>query len=152
MKKSWDIIFNDKLPAEVQKKIKRILRPTQPDITRPQKCLFCGELTTWAVNGKPLCPKCAVKHGFLSVGWLLDPCEVCGKQGEWSTSPPRDQQQHFLCYQHRDQWFQWTIPELRFIDGRKEPEKWQQTWNEGWARFIKQQKALLQQADIPERI
>ena len=142
MERAWDISVSDKLPIEVQKKIKRILRPTRPDIlhTGPQKCLFCGQLTTWAINGKAVCPKCAVQYNFLSELWLFDPCEVCGKQGEWATG---GQPQHFLCYHHRNEWFHWTIPELKSIDGKKEPEKWQQTWNEGWARFIKHQKALM---------
>jgi hypothetical protein len=146
MKKVWDITVSDELPAETRKKIKKILRPTRPDILRPQKCLFCGELTSWVINGKPVCPKDAVRYGFLSELWLLDPCEVCGKQGEWATSPPRDQLQHFLCYHHRDQWFHWTIPELKFIDGKLKPTEWQKAWNEGWVRFIKQQKALIERS------
>ena len=144
MKKVWVITVSDKLPIETQKKIKRLLRPTQPDVLRPSECLFCGELTTWGINNKPVCPKCAIKYNFLSELWLLDPCEVCGKQGEWATHPPHDQPQHFLCYQHRYQWFRWTIPELKFIDGKLEPKEWQRVWNEGWARFIKQQKALIE--------
>ena len=145
MKKVWDIVVSDKLPVETQKKIKKLLRPSShPGISHygPQKCLFCGELTTWTINDKPVCPKCAVGYKFLSELWLLDPCEVCGKQGEWGTDN-RNPPQHFLCYYHRDEWFHWSIPELRLIDSKKEPEKWHQVWDEGWARFVEHEKALL---------
>lgn len=148
MKKAWDITVNDKLPLETQKKIKRVLRPTHPDILHrgPQKCLFCGELTTWAINDKPVCPKCAVQYNFLSKLWLPNPCEVCGKQGEWST----DDWEHSLCYLHRDEWFHWTIPELQYID-QTEPEKWKQAWKEGWDRFIKHLKNNRNSIDILQR-
>jgi hypothetical protein len=144
MKKVWDITVSDTISAEIQKKIKKILRPSSgPGISHygPQKCLFCEELTTWIINDKPVCPKCAVRYNFLSELYLLDPCEVCGKQGEWCTDY-RDPPQHFLCYHHREKWFHWSVPELEAIDSKKEPEKWKQAWGEGWARFVKHEKAL----------
>ena len=134
--KLWEVVVSDKLPTEVQKKIKRLLRPGMGvSHYGPKKCLFCGELTTWTTNDKPVCPKCSVQYGFRSDLWLLPPCEVCGKQGEWGTDN-RNPPQHFLCYVHRDAWFHWEIPQLHYINGQKEPEKWQEAWNEGWSRFI----------------
>jgi hypothetical protein len=142
MKKAWDITVSDELPAETRRKIKRVLRSTRPDVLgRPQNCLFCGELTTWGINGKPVCPKDAVQYNFLSELWLYGPCEVCGKQGEWNTD-----NQHVLCYHHRDEWFNWRIPELKDFDSRTDPTEWQKAWREGWDRFVKHQKALIERS------
>jgi hypothetical protein len=136
MVKLWEIKVSDKVEPEIQKKIKRLFRPSwSVSHYGPQKCLFCEELTTWTTNDKPVCPKCSVKYGFRSELWLLDPCEVCGKQGEWDTDN-RNPPQHFLCYSHRDQWLHWEIPELKHIDSTKQPEKWQQAWDEGWTKFV----------------
>ncbi|MBA7676643.1 hypothetical protein ES703_84887 [subsurface metagenome] len=131
MKKLWEIVVSDKVAADIPKKIVQVLKPTL-SVGRPQKCLFCGVDTTWTLNTKPVCPMCSVRYSFLGEQWLLDPCEVCGKQGEWATDAP----QHFLCYQHRDAWFKWKTPELEFIDSKKEQEKWRQAWEEGWSRFV----------------
>jgi len=133
MKKPWEIVVSDKAEPEIAKKIKQVLKPTQ-SVGRPQKCLFCGVDTSWTLNGKPVCPKCSVQYKFLGEQWLLDTCEVCGKQGEWATDGPPPQ--HFLCYRHRDEWFHWNKPELAYIDSRKQPEKWREAWEEGWARFV----------------
>lgn len=136
MKKLWEVIASDKLPVEVRTKIKRLLCPSKGvSHYGPQKCLFCEELTTWTTNDKPVCPKCAVQYGFRDKSWLLPPCEVCGKQSEWGTDN-RDPPQYFLCYRHRDEWFGWEVPELDHIDRRKEPQKWRQAWDSGWARFV----------------
>jgi len=132
MKKLWNIVVSPEVDAGIQKKIKKILK-THRSVGRPQRCLLCGADTTWTLNGVPVCPKCSVKYGFLGEQWLLDPCEVCGKQGEWATE---GDPQHFLCYIHRDEWFHWKKPELEYVDYRKEPERWIQVWAEGWARFV----------------
>ena len=134
MKKLWEIVVSDKVEPEIAKKIKKLLKPYQ-SVGRVEKCLFCGVDTTWTLNNKNVCPKCSVKYGFLGEQWLLDPCEVCGQQGEWATD---GDPQHFLCYRHRDEWLHsnWRNPELSYIDSRKEPEKWRQVWEEGWAKFI----------------
>jgi len=132
MKKLWDVIVSDKIDADIQKKIKRLLQPIR-SVGRPQNCLFCGIDTTWTLNGKPVCPKCSVQYGLLGEQWLLDPCEVCGKQGEWATE---GDPQHFLCYIHRDEWLHWKNPELDYIDSKKETERWHQAWEEGWAKFV----------------
>lgn len=141
MKKLWEIVVSDKVPADIAKKIKKLLKPHQ-SVGIPQKCLFCDVSTTWTLNGKPVCPECSVQYKFLGERWLLDPCEVCGRQGEWATVGPP---QHFLCYQHCDEWLRgnWRSPELGYIDREKEPEKWRQVWEEGWARFV----ALMKERD-----
>lgn len=130
--KPWEIVFNKSVEPEVQKKIKRLLRPYR-SVGRPQKCLFCSVDTTWTLNNQPVCPKCSVEYKFLSEQWLLDPCEVCGKQGEWATD---GDPQHFLCYIHRDEWLKWKNPELGYIDSKKEPGRWIQVWEKGWRTFI----------------
>lgn len=130
--KSFEVVVNAKIEPEIQKVIKHVLKPVH-SIGQPEHCFFCDTDTTWTINNKPVCPKCAVQYGFLSKQWLLDPCEVCGKQGEWATE---GDPQHFLCYIHRNIWFRWNIPELQFIDGRKQPEKWHQLWDEGWIKFV----------------
>jgi hypothetical protein len=130
--KTWKIVINPRINAEIKKKITRLLRPVF-DVRQPDKCYFCGTTTSWVINKKNVCPKCAVSYGFLDKQWLLDPCEVCGAQGEWSTD---GDPQHFLCFKHRDEWFHWDNPELRHIDMRKEPEKWHRAWDKGWAEFV----------------
>lgn len=130
--KSFEIVVSDKVDADIRKQIKRVLKPAR-SIGNPQKCLFCGTDTTWTINDKPVCPKCAVEYGFLDKGWLPDSCEVCGRQGEWWTEGDSP---HFLCYIHRDAWFHWTNPELRLFDFKTDPEKWDQVWNEGWNKFV----------------
>lgn len=132
MKKPWEIVVSDKVPADIRRKLRQVLKPVD-SVGRRQKCLFCGVDTTWVQNRKPVCPKCSVEHGFLAERYLPGPCEVCGKQGEWCTD---GDPQHFLCYQHRDDWFHWRSPELAYLDHEKEPEKWHQAWEEGWAKFI----------------
>jgi len=129
---NWKIIVSDKVEPEVQKKLKRVLKPTH-DIGRPQECLFCGVETVWVVNGRPVCLVCAVAYEFLSKGWAASPCEVCDRPGEWWTD---GDPQHFLCHIHRDAWFHWTKPELGLIDSKVEPEKWHQAWTESWNRFV----------------
>ena len=132
MKRLWEVVVSDKVVADIQKKIKKVLKPTM-SVGRVQKCLFCDVDTTWILNRTPVCPKCAVEYEFLGERWLLDPCEVCGKQGEWATD---GDPQHFLCYQHRDEWLHWPKPYLACISSQKEPEKWRLAWDEGWARFV----------------
>lgn len=132
MKKLWEIVVSDRVELEIAKKIKRLLRPSR-SVGRPQKCLFCEVETSWTLNDKPVCPKCAVKYKFLGEQWLLDPCEVCGRQGEWATE---GDPQHFLCYQHRDNWFCWEKSGLRHIDHKKQPEEWERAWDKEWADFV----------------
>ena len=144
MKKLWEVVVSDEVAADIQKIIKKVLKPER-SVGRPQKCLFCSVDTTWTINSKPVCPKCSVQYNFLDERWLLDPCDVCGKQGEWCT----DGAQHFLCYQHRDEWVRWRNPELTYIDSKKEPEKWRQAWEEGWARFIALMKDKEPAAAVP---
>ena len=132
MKKLWEIVVSDKVEPEVRKKLKRLLRPVD-SAGRPEKCYFCDTETTWTINCKPVCPACSVLYAFIKEDYLPDPCEVCGKQGEFCT---QGDPIHSLCYKHRDDWFKWKMPELAFIDSKKQPEKWSQVWDEGWARFI----------------
>lgn len=130
--KLWEIVVSDKVGLEVQKKIKRLLKPVL-SVHEPEKCLFCGTKTSWTVNNKTVCPACHVKYGFVPEDRVPDPCEVCGQQGEWCTE---GEPIHSLCYVHRDAWFNWKNPELEFIDHKKQPEKWNQVWEEGWAKFV----------------
>ncbi|MBA7528555.1 hypothetical protein ES705_20742 [subsurface metagenome] len=128
----WQVVIDGKVDTVLTKKLKKVLR-TVHSVGRVQDCLFCGVDTTWTINDKPVCPKCAVGYGFLGKQWLLDPCEVCGKQGEWATE---GDPQHFLCHYHRDDWFHWKNPELDFINHKNQPEKWHQVWEEGWNKFV----------------
>jgi len=130
--KSFEIVASDKLDADIQKKIKRLLQPVL-SIGQPAKCLFCDTETTWTINNKPVCPACSVKYGFMKNDRIPDPCEVCGRQGEWCTD---GDPVHSLCYIHREAWFRWGRPELEFIDRKKHPEKWSEAWDEGWAKFV----------------
>jgi len=145
--KQWEILVNNKLDSEIQKKIKRLFRPIR-SVGRPQNCLFCNIDTTWTINDQPVCPKCAVEYKLLGKQWLLDPCEVCGRQGEWASDSDT---QHFLCYIHRDQWFHWKIPELEFIDIRKKPVNWRRAWEGGWSRFIAFMKEIEAKECLLER-
>lgn len=139
MKKLWVITFSGELAPDIQKKIRRVIK-AHHSIGRPQNCLFCGTETTWTINDEPVCPKCAVKYKFLGEQWLLDPCEVCGRQGEWATD---GDPQHFLCHIHLNDWFKWKIPELDYIDSKRQPDKWHQAWGEGWSKFINFEKEKL---------
>lgn len=130
--KLWGIIASGKLEPEVQKKLKRLLQPVL-SVSRPEKCQFCDTATTWAINGKPVCPACHVLYGFIKKDRIPDLCEVCGRQGEWCTE---GEPIHSLCYIHRDMWFHWKNPELDFIDHKNQPKKWLQVWDEGWAKFV----------------
>lgn len=132
MKKLWEVIVSDKVGADVQKKIKRLLQPFS-SVGQPEVCLFCDTKTTWTINNKPLCPACSVKYGFAKSDRVPDPCEICGQQGEWCTA---GEPVHSLCFVHRDEWLHWKIPELVHIDLGKQPEKWHRVWGEGWARFV----------------
>jgi hypothetical protein len=132
MKKPWEVVVQDGIEPEVKKKLKRLLQPV-PSVRGPEKCLFCGTMTTWRINNKPVCPACSVKYGFDKADRIPDPCEVCGRQGEWCTE---GDPVHSLCYVHRDEWFHWSNPKLNHIDHKKQPEKWHQVWEEGWAEFV----------------
>ncbi len=131
-KKLWEIVVSDEVDAEVKKKLKRLLQPVA-SVHLPGNCLFCDTETTWTINNKPVCPACSVKYGFAKADRIPDPCEVCGRQGEWCTDGDPI---HSLCYVHRDAWFHWKRPELEFIDSKKQSEKWHQAWEDGWARFV----------------
>ena len=130
--KLWEIVVSDEVDADVKKKLKRLLQPIS-SISHPAKCLFCDTFTTWTINDKPVCPACSVKYGFVKNDRIPDLCEVCGQQGEWCTD---GEPVHSLCYKHRDDWFHWKNPELDFINRGKQPEKWNQVWDEGWRKFV----------------
>lgn len=129
--KLWEVVVKDNIEPETQKKIRRLLQPVL-SVSRPGKCQFCDTVTTWTINNKPVCPACHVQYGFIKKDIIPDPCEVCGRQGEWCTE---GEPIHSLCYIHRDAWFHWKNPELDFIDHKKQSEKWLQVWDEGWNRF-----------------
>ena len=71
MKKLWEVVFSDKVAADMQKIIKKVLKPDL-SVGRPQKCLFCSADTTWTINRKPVCPKCSVQYKFLDERWLRE--------------------------------------------------------------------------------
>ncbi|GAH56941.1 unnamed protein product [marine sediment metagenome] len=131
--KPWEIVVSDKIEPQLRKKVKRLLKPVLSVAGSPAKCELCGTDTTWTVNNRRVCPACNVQYGFTPGYVIPDACEVCGKQGEWCTD---GEPIHSLCYIHRDVWFRWKNPELEFIDHKKQPEKWHQAWEEGWAKFI----------------
>ncbi|GAH90697.1 unnamed protein product [marine sediment metagenome] len=96
-----------KYPPEVQKKLKRILKPVLSvlGLWQYKPCALCGTETSWTVNGRPVCPKCSVKYSFIKADRIPDVCEVCGAQGEWSCGKDN---QHSLCCRHRDDWHCWN--------------------------------------------
>lgn len=132
MKKLWLIAVYDIAGPELQRKLRRILRPVD-GVGNSLPCELCGKVTTWTINSHPVCPGCCAKYGFVAKDRLPDLCEVCGEQGEWCT---QGDPVHSLCYKHRDGWFHWTIPELEFANNKKQPEKWNRIWEEGWTKFI----------------
>ncbi|MBA7533116.1 hypothetical protein ES705_25351 [subsurface metagenome] len=138
MKKPWGIVVSAKVEPELAKKIKKLLKPHR-SVGRVEKCIFCGVDTTWTLNSKPACPKCSVQYGFLGEQWLLDPCEVCGKQGEWATD---GDPQHFLCYQHRDDWLHWDTDRKYLLKGyEKLPEAEKElVWEKCFNTFIQEAK------------
>ncbi len=135
--KLWEVVVKDSVEPEIQKKIKRLLKPVR-SVGRPQNCLFCATDTTWTINDKPVCPKCAVGYGFLGEQWLLDPCEVCSKQGEWATE---GDPQHFLCYIHRDAWFDYSreVPLPRGWD-KLPKEEAAAAWEKRFNDFVQEMK------------
>ena len=138
--KLWEVVVRDSIEQEIRRKIKRLLKPTH-SVGRPQNCLFCGVDTTWTINDKPVCPKCAVGYEFLGEQWLLDPCEVCGKQGEWATD---GDPQHFLCYIHRDNWLSWDTDRNYLLKGsEKLPEVEKHlVWEKCFNTFIQEAKRM----------
>ena len=134
--KLWKVVVKDNIEPDIQKKIRRLLKPVL-SVHNPGKCQFCGTDTTWTINRMPACPACQVKYGFIKMDYIPDQCEVCGRQGEWCTN---GEPIHSLCYIHRDAWFKWKNPELDFVNHETQPEKWGQVWEEGWGKFINVQK------------
>lgn len=132
MKKLWVIVVYDIAGPETQRKLRRILKPVD-GVGNSLPCDLCGRVTTWTINSRPVCPGCSVKYGFVAADRVPDPCEICGEPGEWCTE---GDPVHSLCYRHRDDWFHWKIPELDFVDSKKQPEKWKKVWEEGWSKFV----------------
>ena len=130
--KMFQVVISERVQTETRKKLKRILKPVT-SVSNPGNCELCGTMTTWTINNRLVCPACHVLYGFWPKDSVPDPCEVCGRQGEWCTEGDPI---HSLCYIHRDAWFHWQTPELAFVDHKKQPEKWYQVWEEGWARFV----------------
>lgn len=109
LKKLWKIEVSDTLTPEVQKIIRKVLKPDSSVAGNPGKCIFCGEETTWTINEQYVCPRCSGKYGFINPDYLPDPCEVCGAQGEWVCGANNE---HSLCFRHRDAWYDFTRSEL----------------------------------------
>lgn len=127
-------------PPEIQKKIKRILKPVLSVLGGRQykPCDLCGTETSWTINNHPVCPQCSVKYGFIKASWLPDACEVCGRQGEWVCGK---NDQHPLCCRHRDAWFDWTkeVSLPRGWDRLPEDER-EATWEKRFSDFVQEMK------------
>ena len=127
-------------PPEVQKKLKRILKPVLSVIGGRQykPCGLCGIETSWTINNHPVCPLCSIKYGFLTKAYDYGPCEICSRQGEWLCGKD---DQHSLCCRHRDAWFDWTKEPflLRGYHNLPEEEK-DIAWEKGFALFIQEVK------------
>lgn len=124
----------------IRRRLKRIAKPDWGvGNIRPRPCLLCGEETSWTVNNHPVCPLCQAKYGFIKRDYLPDPCEVCGAQGEWVCGKD---DQHSLCFRHRDAWFDWTREPFlpRGYDKLPENEK-DIAWEKAFAEFIQKMKA-----------
>lgn len=138
-KKSWKVEVVKSLEPEVQKKIRKVLKPDLSVAGRPGKCIFCEYETTWTINKQYVCPKCTGKFGFANPAYLPDPCEVCRGQGEWVCGR---KDEHSLCWRHRDEWFEFTKQPRLFPDQKKvSDEEWSQSWDKVWARFIQEAKS-----------
>ena len=135
--KGWQVAVSGKLDFETRRKIRRLLQPVF-SVDVPGKCLFCGILTTWTINNKPVCPNCHVKYGFVKKDRVPDPCEVCGTQGEWVCGKD---DQHSLCFRHRDAWFDYTreVPLPRGYDRLPEDEK-DIAWEKRFSDFVQEMK------------
>ena len=136
--KYWEIVIAPDLDAEVRRKIRRVLKPVTSVAPNPGGCVFCDEKTTWTINNKLVCPRCSAKYGFVNPKWLPDACEVCGQQGEWVCGKD---DQHSLCWRHRDAWFSWTREPFlpRGYDKLPESEK-HAAWEKSFATFIQEMK------------
>ena len=121
--------------SDLRKRIKRILRPVLAVGPGHQKCELCGEQTSWTINNKFVCPRCSVKYEFLTKAYLYDPCEACGKQGEWLSGGSR---QHSLCYLHRDAWFHWRGREGKLAGFQPGDEAFEVMWQRVFAIFVKE--------------
>ena len=130
-------------PPEVQKKLKRILKPVLSVIGGRQykPCGLCGIETSWTINNNPVCPLCSIKYGFLTKAYDYGSCEICSRQGEWLCGKD---DQHSLCCRHRDAWFDWTKEPFlpRGYDNLPEKEK-DIAWEKGFALFIQEMKEAI---------
>lgn len=140
-KKPWEIVVRPDINAEVAKKIRRLVKPVL-STTGPRQgakpCLFCGEETSWTISNKTVCPRCSAKYGFVNPTWLPDACKICSKQGEWVCGKD---DQHSLCWRHRDAWYRWTREPFlpRGYDELPEDEK-DVAWEKAFAEFIEAMK------------
>jgi hypothetical protein len=136
IKKPWKIEFDKSLEPDVQKKLRKVLKPDLSVAQRPGKCIFCEYETTWTIGRQYVCPKCTGKFGFINPDYLPGPCEVCGGQGEWVAGR---NDEHALCWRHRDEWFEFTKQPRLFPDQKKVGQaEWDKAWEAVWARFIKE--------------
>lgn len=124
----------------LKRRIKRILKPVLSVLgnRRYEACLLCGTETSWTINNHTVCPICSIKYGFMSKGYDLGSCQVCGRQGEWVCGKD---DQHSLCHRHRDAWFDYTkeVPLPRGWDKLPEEEK-DATWEKRFNDFIQEMK------------
>ena len=130
-------------PPEVQKKLKRILKPVLSVLGGRQykPCDLCETETSWTVNNRPVCPKCQVVYNFVKADRIPDACEVCGAQGEWVCGKD---DQHSLCCRHRDAWLDWTKEPFLPRGYDKLPEKEKDiAWEKGFALFIQEMKEAI---------
>jgi hypothetical protein len=97
-KKVWRVEVEHTLEPEVQRMLRRVLKPDLSVAGSPGKCVFCEEKTTWTINKCYVCPRCNAKYGFMREDYLPDPCEVCGAQGEFVCG---EHDEHSLCFRHR---------------------------------------------------
>lgn len=129
-------------PPEIQKKLKRILKPILSVLHRQYKpCYLCGTETSWTVNNNPVCPKCQVEYNFTKADRIPDACEVCECQGEWVCGK---NDQHSLCCRHRDAWFTWTREPFLPRGYAKLPEEERNiAWEKAFTTFIQEMKEVL---------
>jgi len=123
----------------IRRRLKRISKPDL-SVGNIRKCLLCGLETSWTVNSQPVCPLCQGKYGFVKKDYLPDPCEVCGAQGEWVCGK---NDQHSLCWRHRNAWFVWTKEPFLPRGYHKLPENEKDiAWEKAFATFLQEMKIL----------
>lgn len=140
MGKVWKIEVASTLDPEVQKIVRKVMKPDLSVAGNPGKCVFCEEETTWTINKRYVCPRCNAKYGFIRQDYLPEPCEVCGAQGEWVCG---EKDEHSLCFRHRDAWFDFSKSDLNMAAYRQAPETEKgRAWDKCFADFIQRAKAV----------